>query len=68
MPIGRAHLAVLVGELEGLDETDSLIDRTTNREVIDRDLTEDALRVNDEKTTESDALVLDKDTVLARNP
>jgi hypothetical protein len=38
VPVGGADLAVFIGELEGLDETDRLVDRAANWEVVDRDL------------------------------
>ena len=42
---------MLVGELEGLDETKSFINAATDGQVVDCDLTEDALRINDEQST-----------------
>ena len=41
---------MLVGELKGLDQTQGLLDRSSNREVVDGDLSQDALLVNDEQT------------------
>ena len=35
LPVGRAHLAVLVGELEGLDQTECLIHRSADGIIID---------------------------------
>lgn len=37
-PVGRADLAVLVGELKGLDQTENLVDRPSDGKVVDRDL------------------------------
>lgn len=48
LPAGRADLAVLIGELEGLNEADGLLDIATDGKVIDGDLTKDAFRVDDE--------------------
>jgi hypothetical protein len=39
---------MLVGELEGLDEADGLLDRAADGQVVDGDLAEGALRVDDE--------------------
>jgi hypothetical protein len=37
-PIGGADLAILFGELEGVDQTEGLVDRAANGQVIDGDL------------------------------
>lgn len=54
-------------ELERLDEADGLVDGAADGEVVDGDLAEDALGVNDEEAAEGDALVLEEDTVVARD-
>lgn len=64
-PAGGADLAVLVGELEGVDETDGLLDVAADGEIVDGDLAEDALRVDNEETTERNAFLLDEDAVAA---
>lgn len=51
-------------ELEGLDEADCLLDGTSHGEVVDSDLPQDALRVDDEETAQSDTLVFDKHAVV----
>lgn len=51
-------------ELERLDQSDSLIHGTSDGQVIDGDLTENALGVNDEQATESDTLFLDENIVI----
>jgi len=56
---------VLVGELEGLHETEGLINITSHGEVVDGDLAEIALIVDDEKPTESDALILLENSIVA---
>jgi hypothetical protein len=56
---------MLVGELEGLDEADGLLDRAADGQVVDGDLAEGALRVDDEEAAKGDALVLEKDAVVA---
>ena len=56
---------VTYGELEGLDETDGLIYRATDGQVIDSDLTEDTLGVNDEQSTKRNTLFLDEDAIIS---
>jgi hypothetical protein len=65
LPAGRADLAVLIGELEGLDETEGLLDVAADGKVVDGDLSEDTLGVDNEETAQGDALVLDQDAVAA---
>lgn len=43
---------MLVCELKGLDQTQSLLNRASNWKVIDCDLSQDALVINDEQTPE----------------
>lgn len=43
---------MLVSELKGLDQTHGLLNRASNREVVDGDLSQDALVVDDEQTPE----------------
>ena len=49
---------MLVGELEGLDEPERLVDVAADGEVVDGDLAELALAVDDEEAAEGDALIL----------
>lgn len=67
LPVGRADLTVLVGELEGLDDTDGLLDGAADGEVVDVHGTEGALGVDEEGATESDALLLEENTVGLRD-
>ena len=55
------------GELEGLHETESLLDGAADGQVVDRDLPEDTLGIDDEEATESDTVLLNQDTVVTRN-
>lgn len=66
-PASRADLAVLVGELEGLNETDGLLDVAADGQVVDSDLAEGTLGVNDEETAEGNTLVLEQHAVVARD-
>ena len=50
---------MLVDKLECLNETESLIDGSSDGKVIDGDLAEDSVGVDDEETTVSDALQTD---------
>lgn len=67
LPSGRADLAVFVGELERLDETDRLLDVAADRKVVDCDLAKHTLGVDDEEATQSYTLILDEDTVATRD-
>ena len=58
---------VTYGELEGLDETDGLIDGTTDGEIVDSNLAENTLGVNDEEATKSDTFLLNENAVVARD-
>lgn len=57
----------LIGELESLNQTDDLVNIATNRQIVDRDLTNNLLRVNDEQTTVGNSLILLQDTVIGSN-
>ena len=52
------------GELEGLNEPDSLFDRTPNGQVIHCDLSEDTLWINDEQPPQRNTFVLQEDAVV----
>lgn len=67
LPAGGADLAVLVGELEGLDEAQGLVDVAADGQVVDGDLTQGALGVDDEETAQGDSLLLDQNAVVAGN-
>lgn len=67
LPVGGADLAVLVGELEGLDETQGLVDVAADGQVVDGDLAQGPLGVDDEEAAQGDALLLDQDAVVAGN-
>lgn len=66
-PPSWAYFAVLVGELEGLHEAESLVNIAADGQVIDGDLTEVALIVNDEKPTEGNSFILLQDSIPAGN-
>jgi hypothetical protein len=51
LPVGRANFAMFVNKLECLNQTESLIYRTSNWQVIDCDLTQDSLRVDNEQAS-----------------
>ncbi len=57
LPFGWADLTVLVCVLEGLDESQDLLDVAADGKVVEAHVSQDALGVNDEGGTESDALV-----------
>lgn len=43
---------MFVGELKGLDQTEGLLNRASNWEVVDGDLSQDAVGVNNEQAPE----------------
>lgn len=49
---------MLVGELEGLDQSQSFVHRPTHRKVVDGYLAQDALGIDDEQSSERDASLL----------
>ena len=64
LPAGGADLAVLVGELEGLDKAQGLVHAAADGAVVDGDLAQDALVVDDEEAAEVEAVLLDVDAVV----
>lgn len=67
LPVGRANLTMLISELESLNKTKDFIDRSSNWEIVDCDLTDSTLGVNDEKTTESDTSIFKENTIVLGN-
>lgn len=65
-PVSRADFTVLVGELEGVEKTQSLLDVAANGQIVNSNLTNIALGVNDEDTAESDTHLGDENTVVRR--
>jgi len=63
LPVGRAHLTVLLNELESLDQADDLINVAADRKIVDGDLAQVTGRIDDEKGTKWDAIGK-KNTVL----
>jgi hypothetical protein len=63
LPAGGADLSVLVDELERLDDTDGLVDRAADGEVVDVRGTEGTLGVDEEGAAEVNALLLEENAV-----
>jgi hypothetical protein len=63
LPACWADLTVLVGELEGLDDTKGLLDRAANGKVVDGGSTKGTVTVDDEGAAESDTLLREKNVV-----
>ena len=57
------YLAMFVSELECLNKSQCFIHVSTNREIIDSDLSELTLGINDEESSEGESLVLLQHTV-----
>ena len=67
LPLSGADLTGLIGVLEGFDETEDFIDVSADGQVVDGELTEDALSIDDESGSVSNTgifAVLNKDTVV----
>lgn len=64
VPVGRAHFAVLFDELEGLDQTQYLVHRTSDGQIVDGVLAQDALGINDECAAQRDALLVEQHIVV----
>lgn len=62
-----SYLAIFVGELEGIDQAKGLVDRSSNRKVVDSDLSYDAVRVDQEQTSQRNPLLFDQHTVVLCN-
>ncbi len=56
-PPSRAHLPMLVGELEGLHQPERLVHVSAHRQVVHRHLAQGALAVDDEQAAEGDPVV-----------
>ncbi len=56
-PVSWTDFTVFVCELEGLDQPQGFVNISANGEVINSDLTEDALAINDEKATEGHSFI-----------
>lgn len=54
---------MFVGELESLDQTQSFIHGATNWQIVDSRLAQNAVWIDQEQTTESDAGFLDQNIV-----
>jgi len=66
-PAGGADFAVFVGELEGLDQSQGLVDISADGEIVDGHLAEGARAIDDEEAAESDALILLENSVRSRD-
>jgi len=67
LPLSRAHFAVLLKELEGLDEANDLGDRAAHRRVAERELSQHSLRVDDVGRANSVARVAVQAAILLRH-
>ena len=52
LPSGRTHFPVFFRVLRCLDQPQSFVHRTTDRQVIHGDLTQNSLRVDDEQSAQ----------------
>jgi hypothetical protein len=63
LPASWADLAVLVGELECFDDSDGLLDRSADGQIVNVRGSKGTLGVDEEGASESNTLVLEEDTV-----
>ena len=66
-PLRGANFTILVSVLEGLDETEELVDIAADGQITDGHVSHDTLVVDDVGGTEGDALLLDEAAVVARD-
>src|SRR5688500_46483 len=65
LPVGGADFAVGADELAGPENADGLVDAAAHREVVDRRVLHDAVRVDDEQPAQRDALLGEHAVALA---
>ena len=56
-PVGRADLAVFFGELEGFEDAQGFVDVSSEREVVDEGVSDNAFLVDKEEAAKGDGLV-----------
>lgn len=69
-PLSRADFTVFLNELEGLDESEIFIDVSSDREIIDGNVSDNSMRIDEESTSVSSTLsitVLNEDTIVSAN-
>jgi len=65
LPVGGADLAMLISELEGINQAEDLIDVSADGRVVHGDVANDTLVADDEETTESVSSFLEHNSVVA---
>ena len=65
-PIGWANLPVVFEELEGLDHSQSFVDRATQGQIVDDLVPDGAIFVDQEQATQGYGVV-EKDVVISRD-
>ena len=63
-PSGRADFSMLFDKLEGLHQTQSLIDRASHGEVVDGHLTENLLWIDEEHSPQCHSVLLDQHAIV----
>lgn len=63
-PVGRTNFTVLLSELEGLQQSDGLINGSTDWQVVDSDLSQDTIGVNQKDSSQGDTSVFNQNTVV----
>lgn len=65
LPGGWANLAVLLVELEGLNQSKVLLNISTNSQIVDADVLEDLVVVNNESSSQSDTVLVEHSIALS---
>lgn len=66
-PVSRAHLAVLVRKLEGIQQSERLVNRAAYRKIVHGLLSQNTIRGDDEETTQCNSCTVtlfDQDLVV----
>lgn len=64
VPVGRADLAVLVCELERVNQAQGLVDAAAHRQIVDGDLAQHAVGVDEEQAAQRNALLFNQHAVV----
>jgi len=67
LPSRGANLSVFIRVLESLNQAKSFVHASTHGEVVHGDLAEDAFVVDDEETSEGNAIIFKVDTIVLRD-
>jgi len=64
-PVGGADFAMLLDELQSVEDTQGFVGAAAERQVVDQEMADDALGVDEEQSTERDAGIFEQHAVIA---